>query len=322
MYLISQFLKITKGYYESIIFDFVKNDAFKINSQFVLYNLSSNFITKTKNNRELFNFLKKNRRIIKINKQFKDNFVNRIYNYSSPFTIEYLLVVNSEIINLEKIFLLCEKLKIPFLFLSTNEKIDVKNKLKTLHFPELITILTNNKNILKKNEFRLNYEFINKPFLDKDSLIVNLSLFTESQKHHTYYNRKLYIGKKGEIKNAPECEEIFGNIQDIQKISDIEKIIEQLGFQKYWYVHKEICDVCKDCEFRHMCVDNRLPYERKENEWFHKIECNYNPFICKWKGEKGYRTLEECGVISNKNEYTIDHGKIAKINNALWGEEE
>ncbi|MEX2483078.1 MAG: hypothetical protein WED10_00865, partial [Brumimicrobium sp.] len=106
----------------------------------------------------------------------------------------------------------------------------------------------------------------------------NWVLFSESQNHHTYFNRKLYIGTKGEIKNAPESDEIFGSIHDINNSKELKEIVRQLAFQKHWLVHKEITDVCKNCEFRHMCVDNRLPYQRSKNEWYHKHECNYNPY--------------------------------------------
>src|SRR5690554_2550844 len=122
-------------------------------------------------------------------------------------------------------------------------------------------------------------------------------------------------------KNAPECEESFGYIQDIDSPDQLKDITQSPEFQKYWFVHKEILDVCKDCEFRHMCVDNRLPHKREENEWYHKIECNYNPYIAKWEGEEGYKSLEEGGVISNEIEFSIDHDKIAKINKELWSEE-
>ena len=148
----------------------------------------------------------------------------------------------------------------------------------------------------------------------------NYSLFTESQNHHTYFNRKLYIGSKGEIKNAPECEETFGNINDIKDVEELKQIIATPEFQKYWFVHKELCDVCKDCEFRHMCVDNRLPYQRKDGIWYHKIECNYNPYICKWKEEEGYQTLAEIGVLSNEDGFSVNHEKIATINEVLWAD--
>ncbi len=149
----------------------------------------------------------------------------------------------------------------------------------------------------------------------------NRNLFSESQYHHTYFNRKLYIGPNGEIKNAPECEETFGSIKDLNSVEDLKEIISTPAFQKYWFVHKDLCDVCKHCEFRHMCVDNRMPFERAENQWYHKIECNYNPFIAKWEGEIGYRTLSECRVFSNENEFSIDHDRIAEINKEIWEEE-
>ena len=145
-----------------------------------------------------------------------------------------------------------------------------------------------------------------------------MDLFTESQKHHAYFNRKLYIGTKGEIKNAPECEEEFGNINEIKNIEDLKTIISSSEFQKYWLVHKEMCDVCKDCEFRHMCVDNRVPSQRKDGSWYHQQECNYNPYISKWKGEEGYQNLRDIGVVSDKKIYHRDDEKITAINEVLW----
>jgi hypothetical protein len=84
---------------------------------------------------------------------------------------------------------------------------------------------------------------------------------------------------------------------------------------------KDKTQVCCDCEFRNICNDTRRPKYQKRNLWFHETECNYNPYISKWEDEEGYRTLGECGVISNEHEFSIDHEKIAKINAELWPEE-
>ena len=151
-----------------------------------------------------------------------------------------------------------------------------------------------------------------------ENFMINIRLFTESQKHHTYFNRKLYIGIEGEIKNAPECEKEFGYIQDVKDIGELKQIIASPEFQKYWYVNKDSCNVCKDCEFRHMCVDNRLPYQRIDGSWYHKTECNYNPYISKWAGEEGYLTLKGCNISANENSIDIDHKKIDIINEQLW----
>ncbi len=150
----------------------------------------------------------------------------------------------------------------------------------------------------------------------KNEFVSNISLFSESQLHHTYFNRKLYIGPTGEIKNAPETEQVFGYIQDITE-DELKEIISSPHFQKYWFVHKGLIDVCKECEFRHMCVDNRVPIERKSNEWYNSLECNYNPYIGKWEGEEGYLSLADCGVISNEKGFIIDHEKVRKINSLI-----
>ena len=150
----------------------------------------------------------------------------------------------------------------------------------------------------------------------KNEFVSNISLFSESQLHHTYFNRKLYIGPTGEIKNAPETEQVFGYIQDITE-DELKEIISSPHFQKYWFVHKGLIDVCKECEFRHMCVDNRVPIERKSNEWYNSLECNYNPYIGKWEGEKGYLSLADCGVISNEKGFIMDHEKVRKINSLI-----
>jgi SPASM domain peptide maturase of grasp-with-spasm system len=115
--------------------------------------------------------------------------------------------------------------------------------------------------------------------------VSNIPLFSESQLHHTYFNRKLFIASSGEIKNAPECTTAVGRIQDINNPEQLMALIKTREFQKYWYVFKESCEICRDCEFRHVCVDNRLPHQREDGHWYHQQECNYDPYTGKWKEE-------------------------------------
>ena len=100
--------------------------------------------------------------------------------------------------------------------------------------------------------------------------------------------------------------------------SSLREIISSPEFQKYWFVHKEMIDVCRHCEFRHMCVDSVVPEQRENGTWFRPTECNYNPFICKWDNEEGYLTLEQCGVACNAQEFKINKRKLNKINKTLW----
>lgn len=151
-------------------------------------------------------------------------------------------------------------------------------------------------------------------------MVVNMKMYCESQKYNTYLNRKLYISPLGVIKNSPESNKIFGNISDIGNISEVNDIVHSEAFTQLWSIGKSDIDVCRDCEFRHMCVDNISPLSREDGTWFRPIECKYNPYICKWKDEEGYRTLAECGVVSNAEGFSIDHERIAAINAELWGE--
>lgn len=101
------------------------------------------------------------------------------------------------------------------------------------------------------------------------------------------------------------------------------QILEGLNKQetkRYWFIHKDLIDICKNCEYRRMCIDPRVPNQRNDKSWFYQGECEYNPYIAKWSGADGYKTLAECGVISNANGFSIDEEKIAEINAKLWGE--
>lgn len=147
----------------------------------------------------------------------------------------------------------------------------------------------------------------------------NITLYTESQVRHTYFNAKLFIRADGSMMNSPNSSEVLGNLKSL-RLKALKEMMQSASLTKLWSVTKMKTDVCRDCEFRNMCVDSRPPIERAEGHWFHKSECNYNPYICKWKGEKGYRTLAECGVVSNAEGFSIDHERIATINAELWGE--
>jgi len=66
----------------------------------------------------------------------------------------------------------------------------------------------------------------------------------------------------------------------------LNKAINKRGFKKYWKVTKDIIEVCKDCEFRHVCTDCRAYTERtKFNNGIDlskPLKCGYNPYSNKW----------------------------------------
>lgn len=102
-----------------------------------------------------------------------------------------------------------------------------------------------------------------------------------------------------------------------EKGSTLEEILNT-EFSDFWSANKDSIDVCKNCEYRYMCVDNRIPILRNSGSWYFNEECDYNPFISKWKGEKGYKNLLETGVISDQNGFKIDLIKLNSILKELW----
>lgn len=144
----------------------------------------------------------------------------------------------------------------------------------------------------------------------------NMKFLTESQQHNTCLNRKISIDENGEIKNCPACSKSYGNIKD----TTLQEAIEKPGFKDLWYITKDMIDVCKDCEFRHICTDCRVFIKDPENIYSQPSKCTYNPYIAKWQGEDGYLPVEECGTYSKEKGFVPNKRKINKINKVLWGD--
>ncbi len=145
---------------------------------------------------------------------------------------------------------------------------------------------------------------------------VNSLFYVESSSFNTYYNRKLFIGLNGEIGNGPLSMKSFGNLKTI---GSVEKLLRSKKFMKLWHVKKDDISVCNVCEFRHMCLDSRVPIEHKiKGKYYHQTECNYNPFIAKWEGEAGYQSLAECGIFVTSEKIHIDYKKLYEITRKIY----
>lgn len=147
----------------------------------------------------------------------------------------------------------------------------------------------------------------------------NLMLYMESLNHHTYFNRKLFIDYNGEIKNAPESSYVVTNLNDLKTLKDINNLLLKNNYlHSFWNIKKDDCDVCKDCEFRNICIDNRVPIKRNNNTFYFEKECSYNPYLSKWANEVGYLNLFDTGIITNKNEFKINSQKVQKMYKKIW----
>jgi hypothetical protein len=113
-------------------------------------------------------------------------------------------------------------------------------------------------------------------------------------------------------------ERSFGNIKD----TTLQEAIEKPGFKELWFIHKDQIDVCKDCEFRHMCTDCRCFIKDPGNIYSQPAKCTYNPYICKWEGQDGYIPVEECGNYARETGFVPDHEKIKELNKQIWGDDD
>lgn len=152
--------------------------------------------------------------------------------------------------------------------------------------------------------------------LTHTDFIKNIDHFTESLRYNTCLNRKVCIDEKGYIKNCPNSELFFGNVKN----STLEEIICQDDFKKWWNIKKDNIDVCKDCEFRHLCTDCRMFIRDPENIFSHPSKCKYNPYICSWEWEEKFVPIDECGTYSKETGFIVNKKKVNLLNKEIWGE--
>lgn len=139
--------------------------------------------------------------------------------------------------------------------------------------------------------------------ISQEFFTVDRSLFIESIKYNTYYNKKLLIDKNGEIKKSYFDDKTYGNIHNC----NLEKLASNENFTSLHKINKDLITVCKDCEFRRMCIDHRVPKQRVDNTWYFESDCDYNPYIAKWKHENGFKSLDDIGIKNNFKEFNINN---------------
>ena len=154
--------------------------------------------------------------------------------------------------------------------------------------------------ILHSSEYEKNHKYSELSFFDVQFTTKNISSFKhcgiidlkyfntnmpkvlESINHNSCLNRKISIDKNGNIKNCPSMAQSFGNIKD----TTLEEALNHPDFKKYWNVTKDQIEVCKDCEFRHICTDCRAYTERThfegDTDLSKPLKCGYNPYTNEW----------------------------------------
>ena len=115
--------------------------------------------------------------------------------------------------------------------------------------------------------------------IDPKLFSIKTPVFTESLNHNSCLNKKLSVDIDGNIKNCPSMSKSYGNL----KTHNIEEVVKSNDFQKAWGITKEQINVCKDCEFRHVCTDCRAYIENPDDQFSKPLKCGYDPYTNKWE---------------------------------------
>ncbi|HQB76849.1 MAG TPA: grasp-with-spasm system SPASM domain peptide maturase [Tenuifilaceae bacterium] len=341
---------LVKGYITYTIYDIFRREVFVINKQ--TYDLLCNDIIDEKSLHLLPNKKAKElldaEIIFECNIEDNDLFPEIETNWHSPFNILNCIIdieENSRF-NFKEIFkqldsLSCKNLQLRFKSdIQGNIIIDILNSLADLNIRNTELIIPFNdliiknitcdfeniSNIIVYDASRNGIELHNgcqiifteekqwNPkqcgVIDPTYFVCNSDLFIESQSFNTCLNGKISIDYNGNIKNCPSCTHSYGNICN----TTLGEALNHPSFKKYWNITKDKIDVCKDCEFRHLCTDCRIFIKDPSNPYSQPAKCTYNPYIAKWQGEEGYVPVEYCGHYSPETGFVPDHNKISSLN--------
>lgn len=105
-------------------------------------------------------------------------------------------------------------------------------------------------------------------YVEKPRYIVNIQYFSEAQHHHPFYNRKVCIDNRGNIKNDIRQRKSFGNVRnhDTVKVA-LQEAINSADFRELWYVNPDKIAAVKDSELRYCQYLPFLLSQNKENDW-------------------------------------------------------
>lgn len=115
--------------------------------------------------------------------------------------------------------------------------------------------------------------------INKENFISDLTVFSESKQFNNCLNKKISVDKHGLVKNCPSMKNNFGKIENLNSLNS--KLFSE--FKLLWEINKDKVEICKDCEFRYICIDCRAFLEKPEDIFSKPLKCNYDPYIGGWK---------------------------------------
>lgn len=344
-YIVASNCIFVKGYKKNLLFDIQKRCWYHIT-----FSLSP--VDLTKIDTDSIEYMVSEGILLKVPKSLESLLPPISLEYDSPYLIESAIIDRSETseYSIEKVVHLLNSLSVKFLQVRYYSDIDIEelelllNNLFESTIESIQLVCPYKKDLLEyiksNNLFSRNPKLSNIIFSSCSDNIVddytniaftseiinssdncgnihpnlfsnNPKLFFKSLNFNSCLHKKVGIDEKGFLKNCPTMQNSFCHIDDASEYN-----IKQLE-TSFWSITKDQVNICKDCEFRYICTDCRVITDSPENIYSRPLKCGYNPYISKWKGEKEYYSLEECGIISDGENITIDHSRIAYINQTL-----
>lgn len=200
-----------------------------------------------------------------------------------------LISHNNSVNSLSEILLMLDKSRIKTVTFFVDYKYIILETLNELSLKYLrlreIIIYNSPKNSTNRSTNNISYttENIENILTNKvsqtDDFVLTIDAYLESQNHNLFYNRRIYIDNDNNIKHS--IDEL--NKYPMTGNQNLLDILIKNEFKKLWSINKNRIEVCKDCEFRYVCPDNRIPILKEKDLYSHMSECNYNPYTNKWK---------------------------------------
>jgi SPASM domain peptide maturase of grasp-with-spasm system len=107
---------------------------------------------------------------------------------------------------------------------------------------------------------------------------INIETWSEARTANSCLNRKIAIDAGGEIRNCPSLPQSYGNASD----TSLHSALARRDFKRLWDINKDQIEVCKDCEFRTICIDCRAYLTDPNNPYSKPAKCTYDPYTAQW----------------------------------------
>jgi SPASM domain peptide maturase of grasp-with-spasm system len=117
-----------------------------------------------------------------------------------------------------------------------------------------------------------------KEIISQNTFTTNILFYLEALHYNVGLHRKVSIDYNGDIKNYINHNKTYGNV----KQDNLCYIIEQYEFQEKWHINNDKIEICKDCQYRYMCLSNSDIISQNER-YYKKTQCDFNPYTNIWK---------------------------------------